>query len=53
MSRSTRAGLIFPIGRIASYLKAGSYTPNVSEKAAIVMAGVLEYLTREILELAI
>lgn len=52
-SRSSRAGLTFPVGRVASYLKNGSYTPNVSEKAAISMACILEYLTREILELAI
>lgn len=52
-SRSSKAGLLFPVGRIASYLKQGTYSPQVSEKAAISMAGILEYLTREILELSV
>jgi histone H2A len=52
-SRSAKAGLVFPVGRVASYLKHGAFAPNVSEKAAICLAAVLEYLTREILELAV
>jgi hypothetical protein len=52
-SRSAAAGLIFPVGRCASYLKTNAYCPWVSEQAAIVMSAVLEYLTRELLELAV
>lgn len=26
-SRSSRAGLIFPVGRVASYLRKGNYAP--------------------------
>jgi hypothetical protein len=52
-SRSAASGLIFPVGRCASYLKSNAYSPRVSEQAAVVMAAVLEYLTRELLELAV
>ncbi|CEQ40251.1 SPOSA6832_01855, partial [Sporobolomyces salmonicolor] len=46
-SRSDKAGLQFPVGRIHRYLKKGNYSQRV-----LYLAAVLEYLTAEILELA-
>mmetsp|Transcript_24137 Transcript_24137/g.58345 ORF Transcript_24137/g.58345 Transcript_24137/m.58345 type:complete len:216 (-) Transcript_24137:285-932(-) len=52
VSRSTRAGLSFPVGRIARHLRKGKYANRVSTSAAVMMAAVTEYLTAEVLELA-
>ena len=52
MSRSTKAGLQFPVGRIARYLKAGKFASRVGAGAPVYLAAVLEYLTAEVLELA-
>ena len=52
MSRSARAGLTFPVGRVHRYLREGRYAARVSSSAPIFMAAVLEYLTIELLELA-
>jgi histone H2A len=51
-SRSTRAGLTFPVGRIHRLLKKGNYAERVGAGAPVYLAAVLEYLTAEILELA-
>ena len=51
-SRSSRAGLQFPVGRIHRHLKAGSYGQRVGAGAPVYLAAVLEYLAAEILELA-
>jgi len=51
-TRSSRAGLTFPVGRVHRYLKQGSYGERIGEGAPVYMAAVLEYLTAEILELA-
>ena len=51
-SRSAKAGLQFPVGRIARYLKKGGYSQRVGGGAPVYMAAVLEYLCAEILELA-
>lgn len=51
-TRSSRAGLHFPVGRIHSILRKGNYAPRVGGGAAIYLAAVLEYLSAEILELA-
>lgn len=51
-SRSAKADLIFPVGRIARFLKRGGYANRIGGGAPVYMAGVLEYLCAEILELA-
>jgi histone H2A len=51
-SRSAKAGLQFPVGRVARYLKKGGYSSRVGGGAPVYMAAVLEYLCAEILELA-
>jgi len=67
ISRSARAGLQFPVGRIHRMLKKGNYAQRVGAGApgkcpliglfpislpAVYLAAVLEYLAAEILELA-
>ncbi|EIN08443.1 histone-fold-containing protein [Punctularia strigosozonata HHB-11173 SS5] len=51
-SRSARAGLQFPVGRIHRLLKKGNYAQRVGAGAPVYLAAVLEYLAAEILELA-
>merc|ERR1712179_534964 len=52
ISRSARAGLQFPVGRISRYLRKGRYAPRVGGGAPVYMAAVMEYLAAEVLELA-
>eukprot|EP00497_Spongosphaera_streptacantha_P000401 TRINITY_DN1251_c0_g1_i2.p2 TRINITY_DN1251_c0_g1~~TRINITY_DN1251_c0_g1_i2.p2 ORF type:complete len:145 (+),score=38.18 TRINITY_DN1251_c0_g1_i2:119-553(+) len=52
LSRSQRAGVTFPVGRIARFLKQGGYTKRVGAGAPVYMAAVLEYIVAEVLELA-
>ncbi|XP_067441661.1 histone H2AX-like [Thunnus thynnus] len=51
-TRSSRAGLQFPVGRVHRHLRKGNYAQRVGAGAPVYMAAVLEYLTAEILELA-
>merc|ERR1711861_97486 len=51
-TRSARAGLQFPVGRISRFLRKGRYATRVGGGAPVYLAAVLEYLTAEILELA-
>ncbi len=51
-SRSAKAGLQFPVGRVARYLRKGGYSTRIGAGAPVYMAAVLEYLAAEILELA-
>ena len=52
VSRSSKAGLQFPVGRIARYLKGGKYASRLGAGAPVYLAAVLEYLAAEVLELA-
>ncbi|XP_053567233.1 histone H2A type 1-like [Bombina bombina] len=51
-TRSSRAGLQFPVGRVHRLLRKGNYAERVGAGAPVYLAAVLEYLTAEILELA-
>ncbi|KAI8868949.1 histone-fold-containing protein [Ramicandelaber brevisporus] len=51
-SRSAKAGLTFPVGRIHRHLKKGNYAGRIAAGAPVFLAAVLEYLAAEILELA-
>ena len=51
-SKSSKAGLQFPVGRISRFLKKGKFATRVGAGAPVYLAAILEYLTAEILELA-
>jgi len=51
-SHSSRAGLIFPVGRVHCLLKRGNYAERIRAGAPVYLAAVMEYLAAEILELA-
>ena len=51
-TRSSRAGLQFPVGRLGRYLRQGNYSSRLGAGAPVYMAAVMEYLCAEILELA-
>ena len=51
-SASDRAGVKFPISRLAKFAKNGKYSDRIGQGVPVFMAGVLEYLTFELLELA-
>lgn len=48
VTRSIRAGLQFPVGRIGRYLKNGRYAKRVGTGAPVYLAAVLEYLAAEV-----
>ncbi|KAG7966714.1 hypothetical protein I3843_08G063200 [Carya illinoinensis] len=52
VSRSVKASLQFPVGRIGRYLKKGRYSQRVGIGAPVYLAAILEYLAAEVLELA-
>ena len=51
-SRSVRAGLQFPVGRVHRLLRKGNYSERVGSGASVYLAAILEYLAAEILELS-
>ena len=51
-SRSEKAGLQFPVGRIARYMRHQRVAARIGSGAHVYLAAVLEYLCAEILELA-
>merc|ERR1719197_1315642 len=51
-TKTAKAGLQFPVGRIGRYLKQGKYASRMGAGAPVYLAAVLEYLCAEILELA-
>ncbi|UKJ89659.2 late histone H2A.2.2 [Theileria orientalis] len=52
VTKSAKAGLQFPVGRVGRYLKNGRYAKRVGAGAPVYLAAVLEYLVAEVLELA-
>ena len=51
-TKSSKAGLQFPVGRIGRFLKKGKFATRVGAGAPVYLAAILEYLTAEVLELA-
>ena len=51
-TRSSRAGLQFPVGRLHRKLRKGNFAERVGAGAPVYLAAVLEYLAAEVLELA-
>ncbi|NXU87833.1 H2A protein, partial [Xiphorhynchus elegans] len=51
-SRSKRAGLQFPVGRVYRQLQRGNYADRIGFGAAVYLAAVIEYMTAELLEAA-
>ena len=48
VSKSTKAGLQFPVGRIGRFLKKGRYAQRTGVGAPVYLAAVLEYLAAEV-----
>lgn len=51
-SRTARSGLCFPVARVARHLRRGRYANRISAGASVYLAGALEYLVAELLEVA-
>ena len=52
VSRSERAQLVFPVGRVHRHLKEGRYAKRIGALAPVFLAAVMEFMTQEVLELA-
>ena len=53
MTRSKKAGLLFPVGRVHRKLKRGKYADRYGRGAPVYLAAVMEYVAAEILEQAV
>ncbi|XP_006270866.1 histone H2A, sperm-like [Alligator mississippiensis] len=51
-TKSAKAGLQFPVGRVHRLLRRGHYAERIGAGAPVYLAAVLEYLSAEILEMA-
>lgn len=52
VSRSTKAGLVFPVGRLHRLLRNSKLADHIGSGAPVFLAAVLEYLIAEVVELA-
>ncbi|ERN06609.1 hypothetical protein AMTRI_Chr01g112870 [Amborella trichopoda] len=52
VSKSMKAGLQFPVSRVARNLRRGRYSQRIGGGAPVFLAAVIEYLAAEVLELA-
>lgn len=52
MTKSKRAGLLFPVGRVNRLMRKGRYAERIAAGAPVYLASVLEYLTAEVIELS-
>ncbi|MQM20322.1 hypothetical protein Taro_053339 [Colocasia esculenta] len=52
VSRSQKAGLQFPVGRIAGFLRVSKYSKRIDADAPDYLSAVLEYLAAKVLVLA-
>ena len=52
ISKSTRAGIVFPVGRVYRYLRQACLRRRIQIGSPIYLSAVLEYLCAEVLELA-
>lgn len=48
VTRSVKAGLQFPVGRVARFLKKGRYAERVGSGSPVYLSAVLEYLAAEV-----
>ncbi|VDD80926.1 unnamed protein product [Mesocestoides corti] len=51
-TKSFRAGLVMPVGRVHRYLKLGRYARRTSTAASVYLSAVIEYLVAEVNELS-
>ncbi|XP_049865877.1 histone H2A-beta, sperm-like [Pectinophora gossypiella] len=51
-TRSSRAGLVFPVGRVHRIMREGNYARRIGGGSSVYLTAALEYLCAEILELA-
>lgn len=49
-TKSERSDLLFPVGRIGTMLRKGSYSHRISLDAAICISAVIEYICAEVLD---
>ena len=52
VSGSSKAGLLFPVGRMNRYLKKGLFARRVGSSAGVYIAAILQYVMEDILECA-
>jgi histone H2A len=51
-SRSAKAGLTLPVGRVERFLRLGNYASRISSHTPIFLTAVVQYVISEILNLA-
>merc|ERR1711935_69861 len=50
VSQSSKANVTFPVGRIARHMRRLRLSDRIGQSASVYMAGVLDYITSEMLE---